>query len=143
MRFSEAEGRKVLDTASAVTVGKVGALLVDPAERRVVALRVKRKGDQDVLRWSALGSFGPDAVTVAGDRVFTSTDAHLDALSGKAGTLVKKRVLTDAGNAAGTVQDVEFDPQDGRITALLTSEGQVDGARLLGVGSYAVVVAEA
>lgn len=143
MRFSETSGRKVLDTASATTVAKVSALLVDPAERRVVAVKVKRKGDQDVLRWSALTSFGPDAVTVEGERVFTSSDAQLDALSGKAGALVGKRVLTDAGDEAGTVQDVEFDPADGTVTALLTSEGDVEGSRLRGVGSYAVVVARA
>lgn len=141
MRFTDSRGRKVLDTSSATTVGKVDALLVDPAERRVVAVKVKRKGDDDVLLWPALTSFGPDAVTVGGEDAFSQADDRLDALASKAGRLLGKRVLTDAGNEAGTVQDVEFDPEDGRVTVLVTTEGDVDGARLRGVGSWAVVVA--
>lgn len=142
MRFTDVRGRKVLDTSTATTVGKVDGLLVDPAERRVVAVHVKRKGEE-LLRWEALGSFGPDAVTVAGEDALTASDEHLDALASKAGALLKKRVLTDAGNEVGTVEDVEFDPESGRVTALLTSEGEVDGERLRGVGSWAVVVARA
>lgn len=140
MRFRDATGRKVLDTSSAVTVGKVSGFVVDPVERRVVAVTVKRKGDADVLRWSDLASFGPDAVTVPGESAFTVADERVQALSGKAGALLKKRVLTDAGDAAGTVVDVEFDPDDGRVVTLLTSEGDVAGERLRGVGSWAVVV---
>lgn len=140
MRFSDCSGRPVLDTSSATTLGKVDALLVDPGDQRVVAVTVKRKGDQDVLRWSALTSFGPDAVTVPGEDAFTASDDRLDALASKAGALLKKRVLTDAGDESGTVTDVEFDPETGRVTALVTTEGEIDGGRLRGVGSYAVVV---
>lgn len=143
MRFSDTRGRKVLATSTATTVGKVDALLVDPATRRVVAVSVKRKGDEDVLTWEALTSFGPDAVTVGGEDAFSRSDERLDALGSKAGALLKKRVLTDGGDEVGTVQDVEFDPSDGRLVALLTSQGEVDAARLRGVGSYAVVVARA
>lgn len=143
MRFTECRGRTVLDTSTATKVGKVDALLVDPGERRVVAVTVKRKGDDDVLLWPSLTSFGPDAVTVAGEDAFSRADDRLDALASKAGALLRKRVLTDAGDEAGTVDDVEFDPSDGRLVRLVTSQGDVDATRLRGVGSYAVVVARA
>jgi hypothetical protein len=38
------------------------------------------------------------------------------------------------------VDDVDFDPADGSIRHLLTSGGEVDAARLLGLGSYALMV---
>jgi len=38
------------------------------------------------------------------------------------------------------VGDVEFDPESGVVKALNFAEGQIVRARLLGVGSYAVVV---
>ncbi len=143
MRFTDCAGRRVLDTSDATTAGKVAALLVDPGTQRVVAVTVKRKGDADVLRWPALTSFGPDAVTVAGPDAFSRSDERLDALASKAGALLGKRVLTDAGDEAGKVQDVDFDPEDGTVLTLLTSAGDVAGSRLRGVGSYAVVVAHA
>jgi sporulation protein YlmC with PRC-barrel domain len=49
-------------------------------------------------------------------------------------------VLTEHGHFLGKVRDVEFDPANGRITSLMLKEAFVDGERLLGIGSYAVVV---
>ena len=49
-------------------------------------------------------------------------------------------MLTAGGDDIGTVDDVEFDADTGAITSLLLSSGDVSGARLVGVGSYAVVV---
>lgn len=144
MRFSEAEGHRVLSTSTATTVGKVGALLVDPVERAVVALHLKKTpGDADTLLWPAMTAFGRDAVTVSGDEVFTTAEGRVAELGGKAATLVGKRVLDEGGDELGKVQDVEFDAGSGAITGLLTADDELDGARLLGVGSYAVVVRRA
>ncbi len=140
MRLTECRKRSVLDTSTALTLGKVDGLVLDPATRSVVAVTVKCKGDADTLLWGALQSFGPDAVTVAGQQALTEADEHVAGLRGKKHAAVGKRVLTDAGDEAGTLEDVEFDPASGAITALLTSAGEVAGERLLGIGSYAVVV---
>jgi sporulation protein YlmC with PRC-barrel domain len=51
-----------------------------------------------------------------------------------------KRVLTEGGDGLGTVNDVEFDPADGSIRAILTGTEEIAGPRMLGLGSYAVVV---
>jgi sporulation protein YlmC with PRC-barrel domain len=54
--------------------------------------------------------------------------------------LLNKRVLDDRGDESGTVHDVDFDPESGRVTSVITSTGSLDGDRLIGCGPYAVVV---
>ncbi|MFZ2173783.1 MAG: PRC-barrel domain-containing protein [Rhodococcus sp. (in: high G+C Gram-positive bacteria)] len=140
MRFSAAVGRQVVGTDAADTVGQVAGFVVDPAGRRVVAVQVKKSGSGTVLRWSSIGSFGDDAVIVRGPGAVGAPDATITALTGKDHDLVGKRVLTAAGNEVGTIADVDFDPDSGAITSLLLDAGEVAGVRLVGVGSYAVVV---
>lgn len=136
MRFTEAHKREVVDTASATTVGHVHGFVVDPVGQRVSGLRIGRRG-KEFLPWDDVSSFGVDAVTVDGDDRVRSAQAD-------DGTdqpdLVGHRVLDEHGVEHGTVQDVEFDPGDGSLRYLLTSTEEVDGARLLGVGTWAVVV---
>jgi sporulation protein YlmC with PRC-barrel domain len=143
MMFSDAKGHKVVDTSSAATVGKVRAFLVEPTTRRIVALRLRKADTGQVLRWRDITGFGTEAVTIPEVGVITDPDAELEALSGKAHALLKKRVLTTGGNELGTVRDVEFDPESGALTTIVL-EGAEDVAaqRLVGIGSYAVVVRE-
>ena len=136
--FLEAKGRQVVSTSTADTVGKVDRLLVDPARRRVVAVALKKAG---LLRWRDLTAFGADAVTVASADLLVESDADVDRFAGKEHDPVGKRVLTSAGDELGKVADVEFDPETGEVTGLVLDTGSLAGARLLGVGSYAVVVA--
>lgn len=141
MRFSDARGRKVVSTSTADTVGKIDELLVDPASRSVLALVLKKTDDGDTLRWSAITAFGEDAVTVGSAEAITAPDEQVAALTGKDHAVLGKRVLTTAGAELGKVDDVEFDHESGAIeTLLLHGDDTVAGSRLVGVGSYAVVV---
>lgn len=141
MRFSEASGRKVIATRSATTLGKLDGFLVDPANRKVIALRLKKTdGDADILLWSALSSFGRDAVTVVDDSALSVADGRVAELRGRDHGLLGKRILTDGGDEVGKVDDVEFDVDSGMVLRLLTTRDEIDGARLRGVGSYAVVI---
>ena len=45
------------------------------------------------------------------------------------------------GTSSVRSADVSFDPSDGRVESLTAAGGVIDGGRLRGVGSYAVVVA--
>lgn len=49
-------------------------------------------------------------------------------------------MLTDGGTELGKVDDVDFDPGTGSITYLISADDRIAGDRLLGCGSYAVVV---
>ncbi|MFF9764547.1 MULTISPECIES: hypothetical protein [Streptomyces] len=54
--------------------------------------------------------------------------------------LVGSRVLTECGEARGTVLDAAFDPVTARIEAVLTTLGELPADRLLGLGDHALVV---
>ncbi|CAN5419136.1 hypothetical protein BH09ACT12_BH09ACT12_14690 [soil metagenome] len=144
MLYSDLKGRKLVDTSSADSIGKVDGLLLDPASRTVAALEFKKTDHGSVVAWDDLTAVGADAVTVAGASVVTDPDGQLADLATKDGQVLKKRVLSDAGEDLGAVRDIDFDPQSGALVALVVGDkkhpGTVAGARLLGVGSYAVVV---
>jgi uncharacterized protein YrrD len=141
MRFSEAKGRKVVSSSTASTVGKVSRFVVDPATRAVVAVELRKTQDGDVLRWSDITAFGADAVTVTDADMIGDGGERVKALSGKSHRVLGKRVLTSTGDELGKVDDVDFDPASGALTAILVDKGpEVPAGRLLGVGSYAVVV---
>lgn len=142
MRFSDAKGHKVVDKSTATTVGQVRGFLVDPRSRSVAALRLKKTDRGNVLRWSDLTAFGIDAITIGDSAAITELDDELEAFRGKRRRLLKKRVLTTGGDELGEVADVEFDPDTGTLTTILLQDGEVAADRLVGIGSYAVVVQE-
>lgn len=125
MLFSDVTGRKVVSTATAETVGKIDDFVADPATRTILALVLKKTDEGKVLRWSAITAFGVETIT---------------ALAGKEYRLLGKRVLTAAGDEIGSVEDVEFDADTGQITRMHLTNQQVEGVRLRGLGSYAVVI---
>lgn len=141
MRFSEAFGRKIVSTSTADTVGRVSDFVVDPASRSIVALEVKKADHGESLRWSDITAFGVDAVTVTGAAVITETTSDVAALAGKNRHLGGRRVLSAAGDELGGVDDVDFDPSSGAVLTLIVHDQEVAGERLIGIGSYAVVVA--
>ena len=141
IRFSDISGNPVMDTSTATTVGKVQAPIVDPVLQRVIGFRVKKsKGPGDVVLWDALAGLGPDALTVDSVERIAEPPKELKERSGSKLDLLGRTVLTEHGHDLGKVRDVEFDPADGRVTSLLLKDAFVDGERLLGIGSFAVVV---
>ncbi len=141
MLFSEGKGRKVVSSSTATTVGKVSRFVVDPATRAVVGVELKKTEDGDMLRWADITAFGVDAVTVTGPDKIGDGGESVQALAGKAHRLLGKRVLTSTGDELGKVADVDFDPLSGALVALhVDDQSVVDASRLLGIGSYAVVV---
>lgn len=141
IRFSDISGNPVMDTATATAVGKVQAPIVDPVTQRVIGFRVKRsKGPGDVVLWEGLAGLGPDALTVdSAERVADPPSEWKHRSSSKL-DLIGRIVLTENGHQLGKVRDVEFDPADGRVTSLMLKDAFVNGERLLGIGSFAVVV---
>jgi sporulation protein YlmC with PRC-barrel domain len=101
---------------------------------------VSKSKNGDTLPWNGIESFGPDAVTVADDTRVAGADRDVAQLSGKEHAFLGKRVLATNGDELGKVDDVDFDPGSGVLLAIATTGGQVDAERLVGIGSYAVVV---
>ncbi len=140
MKFTEAMGRKIVSLATAETVGTLGEFVVDPQSQRIVALGISKSKTGDTLRWDGIESFGPDAVTVADVDRLTGADQETAGLAGKDHTFLGKRVLATTGDELGQVDDVDFDPGSGVLLAILLPGQEIDADRLVGVGSYAVVV---
>ena len=141
MRVKETRKRDVVATADAETIGRVADFVIDPDQVRVSALRLdKVEGDDEYVSWDDLQAFGQDVVTVPSRDVLRPAAGPREEKVGKDFGVLGKRVLTDAGRELGEVTDIEFDPETGTVTALLTEREQVAGDRLRGIGSYAVVV---
>lgn len=126
--------RKVVDTSTAETIGRVRDIHIDPAGPRVHAIQVKgsRSG---VVRFDDIEGIGPDAVTVGAAELVREDETGLPrALSDAVGA----RLLDDHGHEHGKVRDLSID-ESGRIVGVSTAEATHAGT-LLGIGSYAVVI---
>lgn len=142
MLFSQARKRDVVNTATATKVARVDGFVVLPGPPRVALLRLSKvSGAGTLLAWEDLQGFGPDAVTVATEAVIRPAR---DALEQRAEDndleILGKRVLTERGMELSTVTDVDFDPETGAVTTLITKTETIAGDRLIGLGGYAVVV---
>ncbi len=128
--------RKIVDTSTAETIGKVAGVVIDPSIQAVTHVVVKG-GDGGVIPFADLINVGPDAITVSAASVVIQDDPDLPRAKDAFGT----RLLDDAGTDLGTVDDLYMD-DDGGIVAV-----QVGGTQheqpLLGIGSYAVVIRRA
>ena len=143
MRLREAYGRKVVSTDDAETIGRLEAFVIDAERRSVVGLRLaKVQGDRPFLSWSDLQGFGADAVTVPGAGVLRlATGEAEERAASKGFQPIGKLVLSGWGTVLGKVEDVDFDEGSGALVGFdLGAAGSVASDRLLGLGSYAVVV---
>lgn len=140
MLISEAQGHKVVSTADASTAGTVDGFVLNPAAGTIAGLSLKKTASGSMLPWSDVTAFGVDAVTISDAHLVVEPQGELLELSGKAHHFLKKRVLTTAGLQLGTVRDIDFDPATGKIVSILTEDQPIDGAGLVGIGSYAVMV---
>lgn len=145
MRFSEASRRKVIDISTAEQVGEVDGLVVDAASATITALRLrgvrKGRGKGNLVDWSSLQAFGVDAVTLPGsDAIREPADERERQVAAGKLDVPGRLVLSDRGRALGKALDFDFDAGTGEVTLLVTETEEVDGGRLLGLGSYALVV---
>lgn len=132
-----AVGKHAIVRDTAEQLGAIQYFVVDAGARRVQALAVSVGRKTQLVDWAQVESIGPDAVIVDGSHEPNGDDDR--AVSGALHPL-EKRVISDRGNEIGTIDDVEID-DDGSVRTLVVGDRHVDGARLEGVGSYAVVIA--
>jgi sporulation protein YlmC with PRC-barrel domain len=141
MKFSEAAGRKVVSTSTAETVGRIADYIIDPRQKTLAAIVLKKtSGKEDTIPWDSVDAFGDDAVMIKDEDVLVVPSGRLAELLDKNLREHGKLVLSSAGVDLGKVDDVEFDPKTGALTALLLTDTSIDGKRLLAAGSYAVIV---
>lgn len=139
--LKQATGRQVVSRASAEKLGELRNVVVDPATRTVVAVQVGKGRKARIVDWTSLSGLGEAAVVVDTEASLREPhDGREHALVHGDVTLLGALVLSDAGDAQGSLEDVDLDETTGALLVLRTSAGLVDAGRLLGIGSYAVVV---
>ncbi|MDQ6855138.1 MAG: PRC-barrel domain-containing protein [Actinomycetota bacterium] len=141
--FKNAHGRKVVSRTTAEALGELSHMVVDTSRRHVSAIVVnKGKKHAFLVDWEHVSGFGPDAVMVESEDTLRppADDQEQEAAGGKL-ELVGKRALSERGNELGPIADVEFDPDSGNIGSVLVGEERIPATDLLGVGSYAAVLA--
>jgi sporulation protein YlmC with PRC-barrel domain len=140
-RFAAAAGRNVVSRASAEELGKLTHFVVDVERRQVVSLVVGKGRKAQLVDWTNVSGFGPDAVIVADETSLYSPrdDGEQAAAAGKL-DLVGKRALSDVGNELGTVTDIAFDPESGALETVLLKDLEEPATALLGAGSFAAII---
>jgi sporulation protein YlmC with PRC-barrel domain len=136
---AELIGRPVLDLTTATTVGRVDDIVVDPATRRALGLRLAKSSAGDWLAWEQISAIGTDAVTIAGADCVQVYAEDPSRRTLRANGALGGRVLTDQGRDVGPLDDVDID-DDGTLSALVIATDRVGADDLLGIGSYATVV---
>jgi len=139
--FARAVGRRVLSRATAQELGLVARLLIDPGRTQVAALIIGKGKNARIVDWDQLSGFGPDAVMLNDEGALREpADERERRAAGGDLELVGKRALSGTGNGLGTIADVTFDPESGRLESLLIGNRDVPPSSLLGIGSYAAVL---
>lgn len=119
-------GLPVVSLATGKELGLVEDLLWDHQGRRITHLVIGEKGISKESRWVSFHDIlgiGDDAVTVAGDSLPDGVqDPEVDT---RASRLTGLPVLTAGGNNVGTIEDVVFASEDGRLLGYEISSGLV------------------
>jgi sporulation protein YlmC with PRC-barrel domain len=94
------------------------------------------------IGWSDIHAVGTDAVVVDNEAALRASqnDAEQRVIDDDL-TILGKIALDDLGDEIGLVADLEFDPDDGRVRQLTVLDHPIEGSRIRGIGTYAVVVA--
>ncbi|MEO6126149.1 MAG: PRC-barrel domain-containing protein [Ilumatobacteraceae bacterium] len=140
--FTHVTSRPVVATDTAETIGSVKGFVLDRTGRHIESIHIDGRGKRAiVLPWSAVNSFGTDAVMASsGDDPATVENEHQkSAVTGDV-TLIGTRILTTDGLDIGNVDDVEFETDSGAVIRIVTARGPLEAQRLRSLGSYALVV---
>jgi uncharacterized protein YrrD len=150
VRRAELLNRRTIDRRTAVEVGRVDRVWVDPQSHRAIGFTCKSGILGSKKRWFAWAQ-----VDSVGENVLVSINPELPELQQpeQAVTTIGLEAITDAGNKIGTVSDFLFDAKTGAVVGYLFASsgwrGVLDGiyvlpvAAILTIGSKRAIVSEA
>jgi uncharacterized protein YrrD len=136
----ELVGKPVVSRRSAETLGTLNGAVLDPSQHRIVAWQVG-KGRKarliDHIRVTGIA----DALIVDDDASArkATTRAERGTIKGSH-TILGHRVLSDAGDNLGTVEDLAVDLSSGIVTDVRTSITEAAGEAIRGFGDFALVL---
>ncbi|MCU0547186.1 MAG: PRC-barrel domain-containing protein [Oscillatoriaceae cyanobacterium Prado104] len=140
VRRADLLNRRTIDRRTAVEVGRVDQLWVDPQSHRTLGFTCKSGLLGTKKRWFAWAQ-----VDAVGENVFVNINPELPELQQpeQAISTIGLEVLTDAGNKAGTVTDFLFDARTGAVVGYLFKSsgwrGVLDGIYVLPVAAISTI----
>ena len=138
------KGRRVIAHDNAERIGTVETLVVDADSTSVRALHVGgKKAKSRFVSWDEIGSIGDDAVMTRTATPHAPQDELEQRVADGVALTLGARVLEESGDELGSVDDVAFDGETGAIESLRVADNDISSDRLLGIGSFAIVVASA
>jgi len=140
--LSQLEGRRVVTMDDAQQVGTVRRLVVDAATGTVVAAALDgATGPNTLLPWAKVKSIGPDALMIESAQLLEEPDQGArERIEAGVFDLEGKTLYTDHGDSLGSLEDIEFDEQTGRIVRLHVTGHALPLQRFVAVGPDAVIV---
>ncbi len=130
MNADTLKGIAVVSLQEGATLGRVVQALFDLAARQLRGLEVRGDNGTFIVPFEQIKSIGSDAVMVASSQVTQTANA-----SSATGTMIgmneleKLKVVDNTGTFLGTLEAIEFDAANGRVTKLSVHKGGI-----LGVG---------
>jgi sporulation protein YlmC with PRC-barrel domain len=138
MRLRELIGTEVMDVDAANGLGQVRSVVLDLDRGSLAALVLD---DNRLVDWGEIDQTGGDVLTVHGAHAHETDDngrAEIDRYEG----LLGKNVLLESGRLDGELRDLDIDTDSGTINRVVSTTGEHSGDAILGVGRFALVLAD-
>ena len=134
-------GREAVSRTSAENLGEIKDAVVDIATRKVIAWQVGKGRKASVVEQGHVVGIGDAAVMVDDDASVREPQDDVEAQTLKGHrSLLKSLVLNDSGDSLGEVTDADIDTASAAIVAVQVGDQRIEAARLLGFGTYSLVV---
>ena len=141
-RLSQIKGQRVLTVDDAQQIGSVRRLILDRDRGAVVGAHLEGSlGSTTLLPWDKVKSIGPDALMIDSVSELEEPNREVrDRIEAGHYDLDGKTVYSDQGDSLGTLDDIEFDEQSGRVMRLHVPGHALPLQRFVAVGPDAVIV---
>jgi len=127
VKASELIHRSVVSLNGGTKVGNVSDLTLDATHVQVKSLVLAGHDGNSVVPFAAVRHIGIDAVTIDDSRTVQAPGGDRETTERGTSALTGLSVLNQEGTIVGSVDDLEFDEENGQLTALLVHRGGVIG----------------
>jgi uncharacterized protein YrrD len=124
-------GQKLISLADGHEIAEVKDVVLDRSFEHLTAIVVDEGGlmsDARVVPVGAVHSYGKDAIVIARDDAVVAGGTLPDTDLSSGNALAGKKVFSSAGEQVGTLSDVYFEEDDGRVVGFEISSGVVNDA---------------
>ena len=127
MKASDLKNRPVVSLKDGTKVGEVSDLTLDATNIQVGSLLVAGSDGNSILPYRSVRTIGTDAVTIDNSGTLQAPADRSGDEERRVSTLIGLPVVNQEGSIIGTMEDLEFDDQYGRVITLVVRRGGVLG----------------